>query len=149
MAESINDTGYRNNKAMKLLQFLSKNIIKIEPMWTDDFIHYYSITEANEKITQPNESGRLEYKDTIYCANSINPRATYIGGSWYMTPYLKINLAPLQDSVKTREFVSLFRYLMPINCSIYEIKSNFYEEKNINTTFTENYQAEFSSIVEI
>lgn len=147
--QSINDNGYINNNSLKLVQFLTKNIVKCIPLWTEDFISYYSIEEANNFLKIPNESGRLEYKDTIYGSNSVNPYADVVGGSWYLSPYLRLVLTPLANSLPVSDFEDLFSYLMPANVSIYQIISNFYDVNQSSVVTYNSYQAGFTSITQM
>lgn len=142
----INDLGYRNNVTIKLIQFLTKNLIKVIPLWTKDFVNFYTIEEANSLLKNPNDSGRLEYKDTIYSSKLLNPKSKTSGGGWYLSPYINLQLQPLEGSLDVNDVMSLFYKLMPVNISIREVTANFFDASGkILVNNIDSYRAVYSS----
>ncbi len=123
--DSITQDGYESINTLKLVSFLSNNLLKLVPLWTSNGVNLYSSKEANIVSGILNPSGDLEGKDTSYKTNDVNPSSSILPTptDWYMTNLVDIILTPLPNNMSVQDTVDLFNYLMPISVKIRNVEA--------------------------
>ena len=116
---SINDSGIINNKLSNLISYITGNIVVLEPLWTNDFQNFYTIEEAGNLLPIPKP--RLDWIDTIYSSSQVTvTEPTNIGGTWYFTPFVRVNLDQLLNGFSILDTLDLIYYFCPATLIIQE-----------------------------
>jgi hypothetical protein len=112
---NIDDSGFININSIKLLQFLTNNLIQLIPLWTNDNVNFYSKETAIP--------GGLTCQDTIYLTESVIPDSVipFSSNLWFLSS--KVNLIVTQNTgfLSIDDVISLFYYLMPANIALNQI----------------------------
>lgn len=137
----VTQSGYENINTLKLVSFLSNNLLKLVPLWTKDGINFYSSHQANIVSGILNPSGSLEGKDTSYRTNDIDPSSGIppSANDWYMSNLVDIILTPMPNNMSVQDTVDLFDYLMPISVKIRNVEAYEVDSTGVVTHTTYHF----------
>lgn len=136
---NINDYGLQNITLSNLVSYISDNLCRLEPLWTKNFIDFYTIEEAGALTTPPKK--RLVWEDTIYSSKqiTINLENSVNTDSWYFTPFMRLNIQESKNGFSILDTLDLLYYFCPATLIIKKIITNSYGLNNISIYTISDY----------